>query len=185
MARKKKGLGRHLGKFRFGEPESRKNSASIRRFFYDLVATEFNTNLRDAASALTRALNEAEDQRGYRRRPFVENTAYYVECDRQMISFNQLDSMGLYYRVPMALIVLFTRIRSEMQNHGSGRNARAKQTLDAFQEALTALKQIVADMPPRAKPYEYLGHDKFHAVRQVYLDHLGGQQTDLPLPGPH
>jgi hypothetical protein len=184
MARKSKGPGRHLGPFEMGDPESRKNSASIRRFFYDLVDEEFKGSLLDAAGALTRALNEAEDQRGYRRRGFSEHTAYYVERDRQMISFNELDSMGLYYGVPLALILLFTRMRSETQNHGSHRNTRAKQVLDAFQEALTALTGIVADMPPRARAYDYLDHKTFLAIRRVYLDHLVERQADLPLADP-
>lgn len=181
MAKKRKDPGRHVGPFRLGDPATRKNSASIRRFFHDIIAHHFDGSLSRGAAALTEALNTAEDRRAYRR-GFSENTAYLVQKDDQTISFNELDSMGLFYGVPLALVVLFTQVRSEVQNDPGHMTERAKRTLRAFGATVIELEQIIEDMPAGAKPYQFLSHDKFVRLQQVFRAHFGEIQTNLPLP---
>jgi hypothetical protein len=184
MGKKAKEPGRHLGEFEPGEPATRKNSASIRRFFYDIVAEEFETSLLRAAAGLTKALNAAEDQRAYRR-GFSQGTAYRVQHDEKTITFNQLDSMALYYEVPLALVLLFTRARSDLQHAPNPSKERALKTLRAFRKGLDALEEIVENMPPKSQPYQYLNHDKFKLVRSAFRDELDGEhQADLPLTPP-
>jgi hypothetical protein len=178
---REKGVRHGLGQFDLGDPASRKNSASIRRFLYDMVASEFERSPAKAAKALTQALNEAEDQRAYRRRGFTENTVYNVLTDRRTITFNELDSLGLYYGVPLALVVIFTQGRSEMKSFGK---ARAQQTLRAFREAVGKFEALLDDIPEKLDAYGALPHETFKQIRGCYLDAFDDYQPRLALTHP-
>jgi hypothetical protein len=133
-----------------------------------------------AAKGLTAALNAAEDRRAYRR-GWSQDKLFRVLNDDQTISFNQLGSLGLFYGVPMALISIFTQLRSEMTNFDK---ERAQRTLQAFMAAIVSLEQIVSEAPEGKDGYEALPHDSFLEVRQRYVETFGEFQPALPLGAP-
>ncbi|HEY1604897.1 MAG TPA: hypothetical protein VGF77_04805 [Allosphingosinicella sp.] len=173
MAAQKGDVRRGLGKFDPGEPATRKNSASIRRFVYDLIDREFQRSPAEAARQLTRALDTAEDKRAYRK-GFSEHTTYRLQRDQKTISFNELDSLGLYYGVPLALVVIFTRARSEMTNFDK---TRALRTLGAFREAVRLLEETVSGRS--GKEDGSLSHSDFETIRDRFREHFGDPQQRL------
>jgi len=173
---------RGAGKFRLRDPASRKNSASIRRMLYDIIQHEFGGSQSKTRIGLTEALNRAEDQRWYRKRKFGRWSAYNVVRDIRTISFNELDSMGLFHGVPLALVVLFTQARSEVHSAHAHSPNRALRTLGAMRAALAELERILREKPAGAEAYDYLTYQKFIQVRDAYRNEFGDLQSDLPLP---
>jgi hypothetical protein len=161
---------RRLGVFEPGESPSRKNSASIRLLLHDLVKEDYSGSLSAAAQGLAVALNSAEDLREYRRVGFSQHTLYRVLHDDRTISFNELDSIGLHYGVPMALVLLFTRLRSEMNNFDRD---RAERTLTAFTATLSILEKALLDAPKDASGFAALPHEVFTALRDAYVEAFG------------
>jgi hypothetical protein len=164
-----------LGPFIPGDPPTRKNSASIRRFLYDVVLRDFASSPWKAAKGLTQALNTAEDRRAYRK-GFSQDTTFRVLSDQKTISFNELDSVGLHYRVPISLVLIFTQLRSEMKNFGK---ARAIKTIKAFKAATAALELIVENSDDKTDGYVNLSHDRFEALRNAYLEAYDEGQPPL------
>lgn len=175
MARKAGDVRVGLGKFLAGDHATRKNSASLRRFLHDLIKNRFQGSPAEAARQLTRALNTAEDKRAYRT-GFSEHTTYRILHDEQTISFNQLESLGLYYGVPLALVVIFTESRSALVNTNK---AQALRTLSAFKAAVGVLEETVIHLPDGQKDEPALKHAHFETMRDKYLEVAGDQQTRL------
>ena len=163
-----------------GDASSRKNPASIRRFFYDVVAREFGKSPARAATGLTEVLNAAEEKRAFRRK-FAEETVYRILSDKQTISFNQLSSLGLHYGVPMALITIFTQSRADMQNKG---RAYVLGRLGAFRGAIEQLEALVSNCGDSEEAYRLLAHEAFEDLRKRYLETLEDPQPSLALPIP-
>lgn len=164
-----------LGPFVPGDPANRKNSASIRRFLYDVVLRDFASSPWKGAKGLTEALNAAEDQRAYRK-GFSQDTTFRVLSDAKTISFNELDSLGLHYRVPISLVLIFTQLRSEMTNFGK---ARPCKTIKAFKAAVEALELMVQNADDKEDGYANLSHDRFEAARDAFLEIYDDGQPPL------
>ena len=101
---------------------------------------------------------------------------YRVLHDDKTISFNELDSLGLHYRVPISLVLIFTQLRSETTNSGK---ARACRTVKAFKAAVAALELIVENSDDKEDGYVNLSHDRFEAVRDTYLEAFDEGQPPL------
>lgn len=170
---------RNVETFKDVERPLRRNSTSIRRFFFDLIRSDFGGSATRAAKALSDSLQKANDKRAFRR-GFSGEVAYNLTADDKTITFNQLDAMALHYRVPLALILLFTRVRAEVEESEGHSSRSALRVVRSYRAALEELESILADAPtdlPDA--YTYLDHSKFMIIRDAYMRVFDEQQPPL------
>ena len=84
--------------------------------------------------------------------------------------------MGVYNGVPIALVLLFTQLRSEMTNFNKG---RARKTLKAFEAGLAVLDGIIEHADDKQDGYANLAHDRFILVMQAFRDAFDEGQPPL------
>lgn len=179
MARKQPKPARRVRTFKQVPDLERRNPASIRRFLFDLVVQEFDRSCQTASETLSGALHAAPQHRKHRR-GFSAEAVYRVARDLQTVSFNQIDGMALHYGVPMALILLFTRVRSELDESESHAAQSALRVIGAFRSALDRLEEEVRALPvPLREVHTTFDHECFMSVREKYLDAYREEQPRL------
>jgi hypothetical protein len=159
---------RRVKSFSVPNKRERKNPQSLRRILYDIIAIDFLGSCTDAAKELSDCLTGAEQFRKHRTL-FTGESLYRVARDEQPISFNQLDAMSLYYKVPMSLILLFSRLRSEIEDSTGHSNKSALEVIECMKSALAIIERIVRDAPSDLKnAYDYMNHSRFLEMVAAY-----------------
>ena len=188
MGRKKTERIRRVREFKRPSKEARRNYTSLRRMFFDLIVQEFEKSARAAASGLSDTLRAPQNQRAHRR-GFSGEALYQRVIDRYTVTFNQVDAMALHYRLPMAAILLFSRVRSEVEHGGVFGKERARRLLRAFRESVLALEAAIeAGFPKthrelaRYDVYEHLDYEAFLEFRSTFLDRWDEADDQLGLP---
>ncbi len=162
---------RNVRRFALRERGERKNSQSVRRLLFDLISQEFGKSSTKAANSLSATLKSRRprDRRAFRR-GFSGESLYKVAIDRQTISFTQLDAIALHYKVPLALVLLFTRLRSEVELADSHHTGEAMRILNALRAAIQELEKLLLEGPGERDVYEHLNHRAFEETVGAYLD---------------
>jgi hypothetical protein len=124
-------------------PEKRRNSQSIRRLLFDTIYHEFDRSCHIASEKLKPLLKVARDRRGYHRNMSADSI-YKVSRDIQFASYTHIDAIAQFHKVPMSVILLFTRIRSELESPDRRKSQEAMRIINAFQKALSVLETHTA-----------------------------------------
>jgi hypothetical protein len=159
--------------------------------FFDLIAREFDRSASEAAKSLSATLNTAKNSRAHRRR-FSGEALYQRVSDRYTLTFNQVDAISLHYELPMAAILLFSRVRSELEHGGAFGADRAVKLMQALRKGIDTLEKLVekAETERLMAPsdifdvYEHLNYDAFRRYQADVTEVLypDGGQLGLPLP---
>jgi hypothetical protein len=189
MLAKKPDLVRRVRTFKKQGKSARLNYTSLRRMFFDLIVQEFESSCRDAARGLSGTLAAPANRRAHRR-SFGGESLYQRVIDRCTVTFNQVDALALHHQLPMAAILLFSRIRSELEHGREYGSDRALKILNAFKEAMLVLEDLVqeADVArresrsPNFDIYEVMNHEAFLRFRHVYRAASGLEDPQLGLP---
>lgn len=165
---------RRLKHFNDVPPQQRNNSNSIRRLLFDVVVRDFGGSTTAAATRFRRLLHDSQDRRKYRMhgKGLSEWTLKRVALDDTPVNFNQLDALAHHLEMPVGLVLLFTRVRSEVEGD-RGDIHEAKKILVAARSALNRLEKLLGSgEAPLPNVYESLSHEQFESVRKAYLDKL-------------
>lgn len=151
-------------------PGERNNSNSLRRLLFDVVVHDFDGNSRDAAARFRKLLRDSRDRRKFRMhgKGLSAWTLRRVIDDAAPINFNLLDALAHHLEMPMGLLLLYSRIRSETET-ARGDISEARKILVSARVALSRLEQLLGSGEALMdNVYEELSHNQFEAFRQAY-----------------
>ena len=156
------------------EPHERNNSNSLRTLLFDVIERDYDGSTRDAAQRFRQLLKQSRDRRKFRMHgKGLSPWSLSRVCDDDTpITFAQLDALAHHVEMPMGLVLLFSRIRSEVES-ARGDITDARKILLAAKAALNRLeKSLGPGDAPIANVYEHLSHDEFEAMRAAYAAEL-------------
>jgi hypothetical protein len=154
-------------------PKDRNNSNSIRRLLFDVIWHHFNRSTTAAAHHFREVLRDSKHRRKFRTsgRGLSEWPLYRVTRDDQPIAFTQLDAIAQHLNVPLAVILLFTRIRSEIEMADGHDVREAGRVLTSTKAAINRLEEILNSWNgPIENVYDHLSHKEFEEVRRAYIN---------------
>lgn len=151
-------------------PEKRRNSQSIRRLLFDTIYHEFDRSCHIASERLKPLLKGSRDRRGYHRNMSADSI-YKVSRDTQFASYTHIDAIAQFHKVPMSVILLFTRIRSELESPERRKSQEAMRIINAFQKALAVLEIHTAKAAKsESDVYTLIDYDVFREFTEAYLE---------------
>jgi hypothetical protein len=163
---------RRLRSFRRVPHQQRYNSTSIRRLLFDVICEHFSRNLAEAADRFRKLLAEHQTRRRFKPRGagLTEWSLYRVTRDEKPITFSQLDAVSQHLSLPQSVMLLFTRVRSEIELAEGHNTQEALRVVTSVKAAVQRLEKILqsagGEMP---EVYKQLSHSEFEEVRQAYL----------------
>lgn len=167
--------------FKSVEPKDRKNSQMIRRLLYDTIAFEFERDCRIAGARLAEA-TASDDMRAYDK-PIGHNTLYKAATDAHGITFQELNALAKFYKIPISIMLLFTRIRDELEFIEDRQNGEAFRILSAAKIAIAHLeKQANLAIKSDNDILAFFGHIQFKNYVTDYVEHLQAQVEEPELP---
>ncbi|MGE0677204.1 hypothetical protein [Pseudolabrys sp.] len=119
----KKQRQRILREFKEIKSKERRNPQTIRRLIYDILKQYFDGNLHVAATRLNKN-RVAHKGRNYKTQISQEGL-YSVSRDRQWIKYLLLEALAIELKVPVSVLLFYTRLRSEQEERDNGTRARA------------------------------------------------------------
>lgn len=163
---------RALAEFAVVEETERKIPDSLRQLLHDLICDQFECKPSVAAGGLRASLKRAIEKRDFRINPkALGNWSFlHVVKGRQQISYSQMDAMAQRFGIPMGLMLLFTRARSDV--------AKKRRTEEALR-VLRATRCALDDLEDRlqagtgediSNANEILSHDVFKTFCSAYID---------------
>lgn len=171
-------------KFKFVEPDNRQNSETIRHFMYDVISNEFGRDLDAASEVLLDTVNKAQDHRGYDRN-LGANSLKRAVLDDTFITYGQISALAKFYKVPIAAILIFTRIRDELETSKKQKSGQAEIILESLRAIIMHLEKVIRE--PKGT-YELdsdlFGHPAFLEYVSIYherYEQLTNQQFELPM----
>jgi len=169
-------------KFRSKEPNERKNSEMIRRLFYDVVAQDFDRSIDRACEAFNAKLQALDDKRDYD--SALPPTSYQkIILDKHFISYAHLNALTKFYEVPISVLLLFTRIRDELEDQKTRKDGRAGNIISAFRKAIDHLEAVTKTATASTDDIlSLLGHKGFREYIAVYRENLEAIWTQPRLP---
>lgn len=166
--------GRSIKIFRHIDPrnEARVNSESVRRLLFDTVWADFGKNLRKCEEAFKKILSQSTKIRGFRTHPtgITEEAFYKVLADKHLNSFSQLDALAQHHKIPMGLMLIFTRARSDLEGAGALSTGEALRLLTACRASIGLLEELLLANPEHPEAYQFLDHTSFIRFRDTYLE---------------
>jgi hypothetical protein len=170
---------RRIRKFVEVEPEKRQNPNSIRRLFFQFIDQEFDKDCRPAAAALSSTERPNGVTRSYQR-GLSEESLYNFTRDRRSIDYATLDAFARYHNVPLSLVLLFTRIHSELEDENRRIESHASRTIAGLRQALNKLEEAVIHSDPDKPVHEQLNYGFFQSLSEEYLEIYNDFQGMLP-----
>ncbi len=162
-------------------PKDRKNSQTIRRLIFDTIAHEFDHDCDRASTELGQA-TQSSDRRAYDR-PIPANSFRRVVRDEVAITFQHLNALAKYYNIPISVMLLFTRIRDELESVEQRQNGEAARILDAFNSAVEFLKTDAGKCRRTDRDIvDMLGHRAFKQFAESYREALNTLRDEPQLP---
>jgi hypothetical protein len=171
-------------RFKTVEPEKRQNSEMIRRFLYDVVTSEFDRDLERASKVLLDTVNKAEDHRGYDRN-LGTNSLKRAILDDTFITYGQISALAKLYNVPIAAILIFTRIRDELETPKKQKSGQAEIILDSLRAIIIHLEKVIEESSGGegkiSKLFEHQAFLEYVAIYRARHEQLTNQQFELPI----
>jgi hypothetical protein len=142
-------------KFRHKIPNERRNSEMIRRLLYDQLFSKVSVS---------------ENRRGYDRL-ISANSLHKAVLDKHFIGYAHLNALAKHYNIPISAMLLFTRIRDELEEPETRRDRRATSILTALRATITHLegKALKAE-DSQDCIFEHLGHKGFLEFVAIYQE---------------
>jgi hypothetical protein len=172
-------LRKGLARFLEVVPAERNNSQSLRRILFDVIWYDFDKSVATAAQAFRDVIRQAASPRKFRGHGLSKDSLYKATRDIHPMTFSQIDAVGRHKKVPMSLVTLFSRVRSEV-DEADGHDVReARRILVAMRTAIEHLEGVLTRAEGDIEDaYQTLSHQAFEDFRQAYLkryDELRGQ----------
>lgn len=174
--------GRRIKRFLEIRPRERNNSKSIRRLLFDVIWHDFQQSTLIASARFRSILKGNKDPRKFRThgRGLSADSIYKVTRDTQPVTFSQLDAIAQHLGMPLGLVLLFTRIRSEIELAEGHQVKEALNLIASCKAALTELEKTLLTHGSRIDDaYEALSHAQFEALHEAYERAYRDMRTTL------
>ncbi|KRB80935.1 hypothetical protein ASE00_18175 [Sphingomonas sp. Root710] len=172
--------GRSVGEFnRIDKAIERLNPESIRRLFYDTIHQQFGGNVRKAVTEFADILKRSENFLKFRRHKIgiSEDSLYKLTKDKQLVSYTQLDALAQHHKVPLGLLLIFTRLRSEISS-GDGDHERLVKMTGGLKAAITMMESRIRAAGREGSTIA-MDHDAFIDFVEAYRSRLPEVQSSL------
>ena len=167
--------------FKSVPPKDRMNSQMIRRLLYDTIASEFDRDCKIASARFAEA-TISDDMRAYDK-PIGHHTLYKAATDVHGITFQELNALAKFYKIPISIMLLFTRIRDELELVEGRHSGEAFRILSAAKIAIAHLeKQATLAIKSDNDILAFFGHAQFKNYVSAYVEHLQIQLEEPELP---
>jgi hypothetical protein len=167
---------RRVETFQSVTPDKRTNPESLRRMLFDIVFYDFDRSCRDASEAFAALLQQAPERRYFRAkgkgRGISDEAIYTVTRDLHSLTYAQLDAMALHNKLPLGLILLYSRVRSDIAAQ-AGNTQEAIDIIAAAKTFLTELEKVILHKKgQKIDAYQLLDHANFVNLRNIYLEEI-------------
>ena len=145
---------------------------------------EFDRSCRDAAIGLSERPNsESPSARSYQQN-ISSDSLYRLTHDLREIAYHDLDALARFYDVPMSVILLYTRVCSEVEKDIGSLplgSVRAKNVVLGFANALNFLEQHIDSIDLSNKPNndESFSYEVFMDYIEAYRSQSGYDQPSM------
>jgi len=96
---------------------------------------------------------------------------YRTSIDYHFFNYSQLDALAQVHNIPLSLLLIFTRVRSEMENVDRRRTNEAQRIVVAFRSAIDHLDGLVTRGSKNEDDiYEILNYEVFKEFIAIYLN---------------
>lgn len=163
---------RKIGKFLEVPAEKRRNPNSVRRLLFQFIERVFNKNCVPAADALSKAPRVPGLARYYQR-SFSGEVLYNLTRDDKSVSYTVLDAFARYHGVPLSLVLIFTRIHSEIDDPARRSKGHHLSTISALKAALAAIEEAAINSDPQTEAHRQFDYALFKQIQETYQDHDG------------
>jgi hypothetical protein len=169
-------------KFKTKLPTMRKNSEMIRRLFYDLIAQEFDRSIDQACDAFNAKLQALDDKRDYDTN-IQPGSLQKIILDHHFISYAHLNALAKFYDIPISVMLLFTRVRDELESPETRSFGRASNIITAFRAAIDHLEAVTEETASSdGDVFAFLGHAGFRQYVEAYRSNFEALWTQPRLP---
>ncbi len=152
--------------------EKRKTPDSLRLLLHDLICDRFERNPNVASEGLREILKQDKEPVEFRVNPKAiwDSSFLGVVKGRQQISYSQMDAMARAFGIPMGLMLLFSRARSDVSK--TKHAGEALRVLRAASAAITLLENelVERDNGPLEGDKALLTHALFERFCKAFDD---------------
>jgi hypothetical protein len=153
------------------------NPQSVRRVLFDLLVNEYGAD----AVQLERHISEVfermpqKDRRRYHV-PMKAEWIYQATRDGKKIEYGHLELLSRTLGIPTALLLLYTRVLSDLESDENTRADKSLRVLYAFRSSTDALIEAVEAMRSGDEDSKSgLSFNNFVNIRQTYLNKFDGE----------
>lgn len=161
-------------------PAERLNPEVIRAFLHEFVSERFNRNATAAAEAVESA-RPKPGRKGHYRSDFRPETLYDLIHDRARLKYYQLESIAHFYQIPVSALLLFTRLRSELEDTRLGAS-KALDLTRAFRRFVDRMEAVVTEMIEGGEAHrkDVLSFSFFEELASAFPEDMSEEQRSLP-----
>jgi len=163
-------------------PAERLNPEVIRAFLHELVTIRFGRDVTAAAQAID-AARPKPGRKGHYRSDFRAETLYDLIQDRARIKYYHLEAVSHFYNMPVSVLLLFTRLRSELEDSREGL-AKARDIIRATRRFLDRVEDAVASAEKgdlsTLRSNSILSFDLFEQLAILFPKDVTEQQRVFP-----
>lgn len=163
----------------------RLNPQVFRALLHELVTERFGRDVILAAETINAARPPA-GRKGHFRSEFRAETLYDLINDRARIKYYQLEAVAHLYRIPVSMLLLFTRVRSELEDPRDG-FARAIDLLKGSRAFINSLERLLEQRRDEAGRGErsedtanILNFSAFEELAKVFISDFENPQRSFP-----
>lgn len=137
-----------LGKFKSIPDVGRKNPLALRQLVFDIIFEDHDSNISKAAEALHKKIPENERRKYHY---LSDNILLKILRDEIHLKYPHLEMVARSLDIPTGLLLLFSRLRSEVAKTNRGGARRALRECEALIRALESIRDSLEHRAPGKK----------------------------------
>ena len=137
-----------LGKLRAVPDTARKNPLALRQLIFDVITEDHAGDISEAAKALHKKVPNKERRKYHY---LSDNMLLKILRDENHLKYAHLEMVARGQDIPTGLLLLFSRLRSEVAKTNRGGAARALRECEALIRALESIRESLETRVPGKK----------------------------------
>ena len=171
---------RKIDKFLEVPAVKRRNPKSVRRLLFQFIEEAFDKDCVPAAAALSKA-PRGSLSRSYQM-SFSGEVLYNLTRDEKSASYTVLDAFARYHGVPLSLVLIFTRIHSELDDPNRRFEGHHLSTISALKAALAAIEEAAINSDPDPDAHRQFDYALFKRIQETYHETYQEREGEKLLP---
>jgi hypothetical protein len=120
----------------------RHNPQVIRALLHEWISAEFDGFV-DPAAAAVEQQRPAPGEKGHFGIELKPETLYRLVLDDTYAKYAHLEAVAHYHRVPVSMLLFFTRVKAELEEVETGGHDRARKIVDACRAFIGVVESLV------------------------------------------